>query len=382
MNGANIKILAFTSDRGLLAPESSVALRAKEYGELVGELHFVLLCDEAHGLKASQLGENIWVYPTNSSMALARPFDAAKMGKKIVFARKFVRGKSVITAQDPFECGWAGLRVKKKWRLPLEIQVHTDPFSPYFSGFQNRVRKLFFMNVLKNADRVRCVSGAVADRLKQKVSPNKIVILPILVDKTLGEGTVTFDTHARYSWRFVLLSVARLEPEKNLDSAIKILSLVRQRYPDTGLVIVGQGSQEGHLKSLIKKLGQESNVELAGWQSNLGSYYKTANIFLQTSKFEGYGMALIEAGLSGLPVVTTPVGIAEELQSGKDLYVCEHDDIESFAAAICDLMENNFKRENMKLNLKRTLEEKLVSKEEYLGELVKGWEECANFVHA
>ncbi len=352
----------------------------KEYGILVEELHIVLLCDSSHGLKETNLAPNVRIYPTNSMTSIMRPLDAARIGKKIVFEKKFVRGRSVITTQD-LESAWSGVRVKKKWRLPLEIQLHTDPFSPYFSGFQNSVRKFFARSILSQADTVRVVSENLKSRILNLKSGANVVVLPIYVDrKRIESGQINFDLHARYGWRFVILAVARLEPEKNLGLAIEALALVRTNFPDTGLVIVGSGSDEGRLKSLVRKLNLKGFVEFVGWQESLVSFYKTANVFIQTSHFEGYGLALVEAGLSGLPVVTTLVGIAEELEHGKDAYICADGDSKIFASAIIDLIENNFKRENLKINLKGTLEAKLLTKEEYLKRLRAGWEECANKV--
>ncbi|MEK7135491.1 MAG: glycosyltransferase [Patescibacteria group bacterium] len=379
-----MKVLMISSDRNILTPNSAVSARMKEYAGLVEELHIVLLSDSSHGLKEAQIGKSVWVYPTNSSIKFLRPMDAARIGKRIVFEKNFVRGRSVITA-DSFECGWAAMKVKAKWRIPFELQIHTDPFSPYFSGFQNSVRKFFARNILAKADSIRVVSEnlkrSIENLLEIENWKLKINVLPIYVDRqNIESAPITFDAHARYGWSFVLLSVARLEPEKNLSLALETLALVRKQFPDTGLVIVGSGSEEGRLRGLVGELNLEGFVEFAGWQEALGSYYKTANIFLQTSHFEGYGLALVEAGLSGLPVVTTPVGLALELENGKDAYICADGDAGAFAGAIVDLIEHNLKRENLKLNLKQTLEGKLIAKDEYLERMKKGWEECASRV--
>ena len=162
-----------SSDRNILAPGSAVSERMKEYGALVEELHIVLLSDLGHGLKERQLSENVWVYPTNSFINFLRPLDAGQLGKKIIFEKKFVRGKSLITA-DSIECGWAALRIKRKWRVPLEIQFHTDPFSPYFSGFQNMVRKFFARKVLRNADAVRVVTQDLKSKILNIISDAQV----------------------------------------------------------------------------------------------------------------------------------------------------------------------------------------------------------------
>jgi glycosyltransferase involved in cell wall biosynthesis len=378
-SSSNLKVLMVSTDRQIFIPRSAVQERMKEYGALVEELHIVVLTDAAHGFKEIQLSANTWAYPTNSWMKFMRPIDGGRLGKKIVFNRRFVRGRSVVTAQDPFECGWAALSVKNKWRLPLEVQLHTDPFSPYFSGFLNNLRKGMAGRVLRRADTVRAVSQAVGGMMAGR-TPAPVTVLPIYVDKSIQEAPISFDLHARFGWGFVLLAVARLAPEKNLGLALEALALVRKKYPDTGLVIVGSGPEENELKNYARKLGLSGFVEFPGWQNELGSFYKTANIFIQTSRFEGYGLALVEAGLCGLPVLTTEVGVAREFTDGKELYFLPQGEPEIIAQKIIELIENNSKRENLKFNLKNSLIEKLISKEEYLQRLAGNWETLAKKV--
>ncbi|MDB5194421.1 MAG: hypothetical protein JWN50_435 [Parcubacteria group bacterium] len=383
MEFGGLKVLMISSDRNIAVPGSAVSLRMKEYGKLVEELHIVLMCDKTHGLKETKLDTNVWVYPTNSGASFLRPLGAASLGKKIVLDKKFVRGKSLVTA-DSLECGWAGVRVKNTWRIPLEVQLHGDPFSPYFSGFQNGVRKFFARSVLKSADSVRTVSRGVAERIQAEFGfgAGKIFVLPIYIDMNrIEEGKVSFDLHARYGFHFILLVVARLTKEKNVAQAIRVLAKVHAYFPDAGLVLVGAGPEEGNLKDLSKSLGVSNQVIFAGWQEDVTSFYRTANLFLQTSRFEGYGLALVEAGLSGLPVVTTPVGIATELENGIDAVVCPQDDDEFMWKAVYDLIQDNARRETMRTHLKRTLEAKLVTKDAYLAKLKENWETTASRIH-
>lgn len=374
-----------SSDRNMLVPGSAVSERMKEYGALVDELHIVLLSTSSHGHTETKLAKNVTVYPTKSLTRWFYPMDAARIGKKVVFEKKFVRGRSVITVQDPFECGKAGLSIKKKWRLPFQVQLHTDPFSPYFNGFLNTVRKRIAKRVMRNADAVRCVNPVLAQKVAEgfSVDSRKIEVLPIYIDRTrIEDKKLTFDLHATYPWRFVLLAVARLVPEKDLSLALIALREVRKRFPDTGLVIAGDGPERKKLEKQVKEFKLSQHVAFVGWQEELISYYRTANSFIQTSVFEGYGLALVEAGLAGLPVITTPVGIASELVDGKDALICLPGDAACFTRAIEDLIENNHIRESLRISMKHALDEKLLSKEEYLKRIKQGWENAAQKIKA
>jgi glycosyltransferase involved in cell wall biosynthesis len=376
----NLKVLMISTDRKIFEQGSAVSERMKEYGKLVEELYIVVLSDNSHGLKEFALDKNIWVYPTNSFSKWFRSRGAASIGKKIVLQKNFIRGKSVITAQDPFECGYAGLKIKNKWRIPLEIQLHTDPFSPLFTGWQNNLRKHIAKKTIEGADHIRVVSETVGSQLLTSYPEKRGVlsVLPIYVDKErIKHSRITFDLHARFGWHFVILCVARLTTEKNLVLALQVLERVRRVLPDTGIVFVGSGPEEDTLKKAADVLGVEKQVAFVGWQEAMASYYGTANLFLQTSLFEGYGLSLVEAGLSGLPIVSTPVGLARDLESGKDLLVCPHDDPDYMAQVVSDILEDTEKRDSLKRSMKETLERVLISKEEYMNELQKNWLETA-----
>lgn len=332
-----------SSDRLICAQGSSVSKRMAEYGALVSELHIVLLSDQNHELKESKIGRNVYVYPTNSINKFLRPLDAVREGKKL--------SADLITAQDPFECGWAGVKLKKIKNIPLEVQLHTDPFSMQFGGFQNLVRKMFMGRVLKSADSIRTVLTSVADQVKSKYGVANVSVLPIYVDRARINGEPKFDLHERFGWKHVALAVSRLSPEKNVGLAIDAVS----RLPDTGLVIVGDGPER-------RKFKETDKVKFVGWQEDLASYYKTADVFIQTSKFEGYGLSLVEAGLCGLPVISTPVGIAKELKS-----VGIAKTAEEFTKAIQSALENPLP------GLKEELEQLVLSKEEYLLRMKENW---------
>jgi len=101
--------------------------------------------------------------------------------------------------------------------------------------------------------------------------------------------------------------VSRLEKEKNIPLAISAMKDMTKKYPKIGLVIVGSGSEKKNLKL-------NNNVVLDGWRDKetIYSYYKSADLLLVTSDYEGYGLTIIEALASGLPVLSTDVGIARE----------------------------------------------------------------------
>ena len=103
-------------------------------------------------------------------------------------------------------------------------------------------------------------------------------------------------------------------------------AVVKQNHK-IGMVIVGEGREESALKlkttcppkARVSGDGRRENYQLKTniifepWTNDLPSYYKTADVFLTTSWYEGYGMTLVESAACYTPIVSTDVGIAREV---------------------------------------------------------------------
>jgi glycosyltransferase involved in cell wall biosynthesis len=81
---------------------------------------------------------------------------------------------------------------------------------------------------------------------------------------------------------------------------------------DIGLTIVGEGSEHESLIQRAKHAGIESRVEFVGWQHDIGRYLARADVVLVPSRYEGYGLVIVEALAAGVPVIATDVGVARE----------------------------------------------------------------------
>jgi glycosyltransferase involved in cell wall biosynthesis len=103
-------------------------------------------------------------------------------------------------------------------------------------------------------------------------------------------------------------------------------------------VIVGSGSELKNLKSRVLNLKLQDNVIFERWQDKeiIYSYYKTTDLFLITSDYEGYGLTIVEALASNLPVLSTDVGVAREAGA----YITERDNL---AQNIVKYIESNQK---------------------------------------
>jgi glycosyltransferase involved in cell wall biosynthesis len=106
----------------------------------------------------------------------------------------------------------------------------------------------------------------------------------------------------------IILSVGRMERPKDYETVIRALSLVQEVH----LALVGVGPMLEEHRKLSQKLGVEQRVHFLGRRSDVPRLMKAADIYVQSSRWEGFGIAALEAMASGLPVVATRVpGLAE-----------------------------------------------------------------------
>lgn len=156
----------------------------------------------------------------------------------------------------------------------------------------------------------------------------------------------------------ILITVSRLSKRKCIDEMIKSVSIISKKYPDVKLLIVGKGGEREKLQKLIKKLDLDNNVIFTGFVSDddLVNLYATADIFLLTSKYEGFGIANCEALASGTPVITYDTTAASDyLKNGETGFITNHD-INEFSEKILYLLDNPDKLKEFSLNSRKLIE--------------------------
>lgn len=370
-----IRVLFLSTDRNIFDTESAVALRMIEYGKVFGELHIVVFSLVSHGFSPVALSDNVFVYPTNSFGKLSFIKDAVRIAKKLLDTIYF--GETAISAQDPFETGIAGFLLKRKTHFPLQIQIHTDFYNKEFydGSLLNWLRFELARFILPRADGVRVVRQKIAQDVVERfhIAKEKVTVLPVFVDiKKIRDYPITINLRVLYpQWEKIILVSSRLSPEKRVDRAIRVVSKVIEKFPNTGLVILGKGSEEDALKRLVQKMKLEKNVVFAGWHDDVSAYYKTASVFLHCSQFEGYGMVLVEAASVGCPIVTTEVGVAQDLlRDGRSALVCPPGDEECLTNKIINLFENPLIEKTLGQEAYRVMDQEISTPEEYIQKYV------------
>lgn len=138
-----------------------------------------------------------------------------------------------------------------------------------------------------------------------------------------------------------VITVSALKAQKRLNYFLQIANCLSGELPRIKFYIIGDGPLRGQLKKRIEALGLEEKVILTGWNKDVYPFYHKASLFVLTSLWEGLPVALIEAIISGIPVVITNTGgvldIAENNKQGK---VVELDDLKRMPVICKDLLRN------------------------------------------
>lgn len=148
------------------------------------------------------------------------------------------------------------------------------------------------------------------------------------------------------------IAVGRLEYQKGFDYLIQAWAIVHHKFQDWELDIYGKGTTEykNYLKDIINRTNLQGIVNLMGRSDNISKAYSHHSIMILSSRYEGFGLVLVEAATCGLPLVSFDCeqGPSEIIENGKNGYlVSPVGNVKELADKIMSLMASSQKREEM-----------------------------------
>ena len=235
------------------------------------------------------------------------------------------------------------LIIKLVYKFKLIIVEHSIT-SKYLDdlGFKGVILKLLFKNLLNKADKIITVSKATRHDLKVNFKANaelcSVIYNPIDFNRIKLDSNEAMDKSilGKINNRKYIVTVSRLEVLKNHVSLIEDLKqfLISNNYV---LLVVGGGSQFNNIFRTIVKNKLENHVFITGYLNNPYPYILNSSLLVHPSKYEGFGLVLIEAIFLNIPVISMNFEAAyEALEEGKIGNIAT--DTESLLTLINDVM--------------------------------------------
>ncbi len=254
----------------------------------------------------------------------------------------------VIHAHGSMWGGYAAMLCARELRRPYIVTEDADSILTLDISRGDRRR---VVEVYRHAKRVIAVSDAL------KASIDCIAGAPIaeVVPDTVDSTYFHLPPAPRQSRPFVFLTVSDLSPSKRVDLSIRAFARLHASEPHTRLVIVGSGKESSRLRELTHTLGVPDVIEFTGAIPRAAARRRMwdANALVLSSDFETFGVALIEALSTGLPVIATRCGGPEEIVTPDLGALVECNDGAGLARAMGEILRRDFDAAELRFNVTR-----------------------------
>lgn len=186
--------------------------------------------------------------------------------------------------------------------------------------------------------------------LKSNTASGHIEVIPNPVSLPLSRNQpVVLPTTILNKHIHILLAAGRLEQQKGFDILIDVFSGLSFDFPDWVLVIAGEGPERQSLQEKIEQLNLEAQVILLGRVGNLSDWYKASDLYVMSSRFEGFPNSLVEAMAHGLPVISfdCDTGPREIIRDGVDGVLVDNGDVKGMRVMLETLMSDHELRQRL-----------------------------------
>ena len=279
------------------------------------------------------------------------------------FAKKLIKKNKYDLIHSFFAvpCGFISYLLKKQYKIPYIVSLRGSDVPGYSERFQSLYKIItpIIHLVWHNAQAVVTNSKGLTE-LAQKSDPKQHFL-----EIVNGVDTDFYKPGARTvadrQKEFRILLASRLTKRKGFKYAIEAFAKLVKKYPQITMRIAGgEGNATEELKEQVQKLKLEDKIKFTGLynKDESAEIYNWADVFVMPSLNEGMSNNLLEALASGLPVLMTPTGGAEELvNNGQNGYLIKMKDVNSIVEKLDFLINNPQKCEEFGKASRRMAEE-------------------------
>lgn len=178
--------------------------------------------------------------------------------------------------------------------FPIVVMEQTHPGQISFGAFWEGWRKRVYPQAAALVNLTEDASGWCRERFNVKrhaVIPNPVLPPSRFADLAHGGPKK-------------VIAAGRLEDQKGFDMLIPAFAHIADAHPDWELVIWGEGTNRADLESQVRQLGMEDRISLPGWTNEMQARMAESDLFVLSSRYEGFGNVVAEALAVGLPVVS------------------------------------------------------------------------------
>ncbi len=229
-------------------------------------------------------------------------------------------------------CLWAGLAAKKIFDTFSIPYIVTEHSTAHLRGILNGWERQDVQEALREASAILVVGDSLKQRLVPYAHDKQIIIVSNVVD------TIFFrrPTHRAKTSTFRLLTVAHLVERKGIDLLLRAFSKAFGGQESFSLEICGDGPERRKLERLAQRLKLSSQAKFLGARDREGvrDAMWRANLFVLPSKVETFGVVLVEALASGLPVVATRSGGPENIIIPEVGFLVENGNVNALASTL------------------------------------------------
>ncbi len=231
--------------------------------------------------------------------------------------------------------------VLKPKKAKLFVSRHNA--EPFFPGAPTLLSNILSRIVEMRSSRIIAISLAVRNYLivrGEVRNHDKIEVILYGYERhfQIHQG----DTKKDFSI-FKIGSISRLADQKDIPTMLRAFKIFHETHPRATLSILGAGPLESELKYLARSMGLSNSVVFRGRSSNIYEFLSELDAFILTSKYEGFGMVLLEAMDSGLPIVASNNSAIPEVLGLDFLGLCQTGNATEFSQRLKDLNDVTFR---------------------------------------
>jgi glycosyltransferase involved in cell wall biosynthesis len=266
----------------------------------------------------------------------------------------------IIHVQTPFVAHYLGLKLSRLLRIPCvetyhtffeEYLYHYIPFMP--KSLMKMAARNFSRRQGNSLDGLAIPSGPMLEVLRAYgvTTPAEIIPTGLEEDSFVpGDGDGFRERYGIAADRPMMLFVGRVAFEKNIGFLLEVLQRVRSEIPEVLFVIAGEGPARAGLEESVEKMGLQGNVKFIGYldrKTELNNCYRSADVFVFSSRTETQGLVLLEAMAQGVPVVSTAeMGTKDVLKEGQGVWIAKEEAGE-FSAKVVALLRDSAQRKHL-----------------------------------